>query len=194
MRRELLCLLLVGYVTGHETQEMIDIDCCQLLQTLNSYTVQSTGDVMNMRECQANPGICTNRKVIQNFVDQTRAVLRGTVDTVSLNNTHIHILESLFWQHSQDILYLAFLGRAVSKGEDCLERMALDKDSLSLLDSQCSLDKTIYTTIVVASISLLVFFIACQVVQDEKRKKEVVQVMTHQSSVCAPVSLRMRAL
>lgn len=194
MLRELLYLLLVGYVGGHETQEMIDIDCCQLLQTLNSYTVQSTGDVMNMQQCQANPGICTDRKVIRNFVDQTRAVLRGTVDTVSINNTHIHILESLFWEHSQDILYLAFLGRAVSKGEDCLERMALDQDSLTMIDSPCSLDKTIYTTIVVASISLLVFFIACQVVQDEKRKKEITAVMTPKSSVFAPVSLRMRAL
>jgi hypothetical protein len=73
------------------------------------------------------------------------------------------------------MLVLALLGRASLPENLRQEHMSLKYDAaldvLSVRDSSCITDKTIYSTIVLASISLLVFFIACQVVESEKRKQ-----------------------
>jgi hypothetical protein len=52
--------------------------------------------------------------------------------------------------------------------DDKLQEMSLEyehsTDKLSIRDSACATDKTVYRTIVVAFITLLIFFIASQVV------------------------------
>lgn len=67
---------------------------------------------------------------------------------------------------------------------------------MSVKDSACSVDKTIYRTIVVTSIALLVFFVASKAVekeQQEKRKRDQLTAEVHTSSnVANPIMLRMR--
>jgi hypothetical protein len=88
---------------------------------------------------------------------------------------HIEIMSSVLLQDTQKMLVLALLGRDSLPENLREEHTSIEYnaalDVLSMRDSSCSTDKTIYSTIVVASISLLIFFFACQVVETETRKQ-----------------------
>ena len=103
------------------------------------------------------------------------------------NQTHILLRRSEFLRVAEHALLLAFLGHVVSKGE--IEFDA-SNNLLSVHDSTCSTDKTIYSTIVVASISLLVFFIASQVIEKETTKAKDATMTT---AFCNTRKLRVHA-
>jgi len=75
---------------------------------------------------------------------------------------------------------LAFLGRAVYHQEiikgSSLRDLSLEydhsTDTLRIRDSLCTTDKSIYSAIIGASIALLIFFIANQVIADDASKRD----------------------
>jgi hypothetical protein len=113
------------------------------------------------------------------------------MESVRTTETHIEIMHSvvlkLKQKHAQKALVLTLLGRASLPDNLREEHMSLEYrfalDTLSVRDSFCATDKTIYITIVVASISLQVFFIATQVVEAEKRKNQETKNLQHIDAV-----------
>lgn len=184
MRAFVMILLLVSYAVAQEanTTELFSIQCCEMLKVLTIFMVPSTGD--KVEESKQNE--CCTLKLVQLFVNHTKSMLHLTdsvtsvanqhVETVRISKlkTHIEIIRSVLSDNAQEVLVFAFLGRAVAIEPGLRdEYMSLEynilSDTLSVRDSACSIDKTIYSTMVVASIALLVFFIATQVVETEKR-------------------------
>jgi hypothetical protein len=156
------------------TRDSLMIECCTMYKVLTSFMVPSTGDHVNNDVCMSKK--CLSLRLVQLFVNHSRSMLESQhIESVRTTETHIEIVPSVFLEKAQEVLVFAFLGRAVAT-EDGLrsEHMSLAynsvTDALSIRDSSCAIDKTIYSTIVVASIALLVFFIATQVVETEKRK------------------------
>ena len=178
-----LCLLALHYVGAPQetnvTQDFVQIDCCKMLDALFDYTVQSTGDKVNLGSC--NSTHCLTLQVVQLFINHTRSILDSSSSVspssvrVSESATHIEIMSSVLLQDTQKMLVLALLGRDSLPENLREEHTSLEYnaalDVLSMRDSSCSTDKTIYSTIVVASISLLIFFFACQVVETETRNQ-----------------------
>jgi hypothetical protein len=163
------------------SQDSISIDCCDLYDLLTSYTVQTTGDKVDKSVCLHDE--CLTLKLIQLFVNHTRSMLDEKLPSsskhivsVRTTATHIEIMRSAFLQETKKVLVLALLGRASLPDNLRHQHISLEYDTgldtLSVRDSACAIDKTIYSTIVVASISLLVFFIATQVVEDDNRKNQ----------------------
>jgi hypothetical protein len=184
----LLASLHVKYVSAHVSNStenitsnpelIVRMDCCEMLYEITSYTVQSTGDKVERSRCLGQE--CLTLQVVQLFINHTRSILDsastfGNTDSVRVTDTHIEITQHVLLKNTQTMLVLALLGRASLPENLRQEHMSLKYDAaldvLSVRDSSCSTDKTIYSTIVLASISLLVFFIACQVVESEKRKQ-----------------------
>ncbi len=178
-----MLLLMASYAVAEDanTTQNLLIDCCDMHKVLTSFMVPSTGDHVNDDVCRSQK--CFDLKLVQLFVNHTRSMLNGPhssvaskpIESVRTTETHMEIVHSVLEQKALEVLVFAFLGRAVAT-EDGLrkEHMSLEynsvTDTLSIRDSSCAIDKTIYSTIVVASIALLVFFIATQVVETEKRK------------------------
>ena len=166
----------------------ISMDCCALLQTISQYTAKPSADSVDVLECQKN-NLCTKMPVITNFVTQTQLTL-GNANSVTIENTSVTVLESVLQKVAAQVLFLAFLGRAVDK------EIKFDGNSLTMIDSECSKDKTIYSTIVVASIALLIFFVASQIVEKEKHASTAgvvtTKVATVDSTIGNPLMLRMR--
>ena len=188
MRGFVMILLLVSYAVAQEanTTELFSIQCCEMLKVLTIYMVPSTGDKVDDKVDESKLHECCTLKLVQLFVNHTRSMLDRTdsvtsvanqhVETVRISKlkTHIEIIRSVLSDNAQAVLVFAFLGRAVAIEQGLRdEYMSLEynilTDTLSVRDSACSIDKTIYSTMVVASIALLVFFIATQVVETEKR-------------------------
>jgi hypothetical protein len=156
--------------------KFVEFNCCALLQTLTDYMVQSTGDKVQ----EKNTEMCCDLKLIQLFKLHTNSMLqidsgeRNDEKSFTEHKTKIMISKAALENAYEDLLVLAFLGRAVANDND-MEDISLEyehsTEKLSIRDSACATDKTIYTTIVVASISLLIFFIASQVVTEESKKQ-----------------------
>lgn len=184
-------------VPGQTADVKISMECCSLLQALSVYTEPATADSVDMQECQRKQHMCVHRPVITRFVSQTRTMLEGTTLSVYNDSTHVHVLQQDLQRRASHVLLLAFLGRALCTGTSCKHDKKIGSDlySLYLTDSACSIDKTIYSTIVVASIALLVFFVASQVVETEHQHNtnSAPQAPVKTSSQLAnPLMLRMR--
>jgi hypothetical protein len=99
---------------------------------------------------------------------------------VQSSDENIHINTEILANHYDDLLVLAFLGRAVYHQEiikgSSLRDLSLEydhsTDTLRIRDSLCTTDKSIYSAIIGASIALLIFFITNQVIADNASKQD----------------------
>jgi hypothetical protein len=194
----LLCILGTHYVKEgtaqdiNTTRNFVSIDCCQMLYALTTYTVQSTGDKVDLALCLNHE--CLTLQVVQLFINHTRSMLdpsssfgSSNTESVRTSGTHIEIMSSALLQDTRTMLVLALLGRASLPENLREEHISLEYnhalDKLTRRDAFCSTDKTIYSTIVIASISLLVFFIASQIVQAESHKQPETQCFNFTDAV-----------
>jgi len=145
----------------------VQISCCAMLSTLTEYTVDSTGDRVHESNCKNHE--CFKLQIVDLFVNHTRVMLG---DFVSTDDNYIKIENTSLLENSKTTLVLALLGRAslpekkIKQAHVSLEyNTALD--TLSVKDSTCATDKTIYSTIIIASIALLLFFIATNIVNSQ---------------------------
>ena len=97
-------------------------------------------------------------------------------DTINIDENYIEIENSSLLANTKTTLVLALLGRASlpEKLKETHISLEYNKalDVLSVKDSTCTTDKTIYSTIIIASIALLLFFIATNIVNNDQQNHE----------------------
>ena len=187
MRRKLFCALLFAFfVSQTHTQgvndtrqgnieQFVGIGCCDILEVLSTYLLRSTGDLIEFRKCKEQEQKCLSLKLIDIFVNHSR-VLLNSASGVYKNDTHILISRNVMLQNTASLVVLAFLGGSVPTEHGLVdEHLSLEYDTtldkMLVRDSACAVNKTTYSTIVLASIALVVFFIAMQVIELEKKKE-----------------------
>ena len=69
----LICLVATYYIREGAAQDInttfVSIDCCEILHVLTTYTVQSTGDKVDLRLCVNHE--CLTLQVVQLFINPT---------------------------------------------------------------------------------------------------------------------------
>jgi hypothetical protein len=163
--------------SSETTTDFVSITCCDMLKTLTKYTVQSTGDSVESG-CQDNE--CLKLQIVQLFMNHTKNQLGGIAGMV-IDTPYIKVSHEALKVHSKTILVLALLGQASLPEKLRDEHISLEYnqalDVLLVKDSTCTTDKTIYSTIIIASIALLLFFIATNIIQSEQRMHSTQQKM-----------------
>jgi hypothetical protein len=183
-----LCIILPGslqsnnatdsYVNAHAP--FLSIECCYLLKALTDHIQRSTADKLRLPACTNS--VCNKLKLINVFVTHTNSMLPNNTfpAIVQSSDENIHINTEILANHYDDLLVLAFLGRAVYHQEiikgSSLRDLSLEydhsTDTLRIRDSLCTTDKSIYSAIIGASIALLIFFITNQVIADNASKQD----------------------
>ena len=115
----LFSFLLHVEMNGSQAQtnatKFVEFNCCALLQTLTDYMVQSTGDKVQ----EKNTEMCCDLKLIQLFKLHTNSMLqidsgeRNDEKSFTEHKTKIMISKAALENAYEDLLVLAFLGRAV---------------------------------------------------------------------------------
>jgi len=148
----------------------VQMTCCAMLETLTLYTVDSTGDRVQKTNCQNHE--CFKLQIVELFLNHTKVMLGNSINSISIDDNNIKIDNSLLLENSKTTLVLALLGRASLPEKLKQSHISLEYntalDTLSVKDSTCTTDKTIYSTIIIASIALLLFFIATNIVNSQK--------------------------
>jgi len=156
-------------------EKYIRIACCDVLELLSKYLLRSTGDLIQIDNCKEQERKCLSLKLIETFVNHSRVLMNSTAG-IHRDDTHIVISKQTMLQNTAKIVVLAFLGGSVPTENGLIDaHLTLEYDNtlekISVRDSTCAINKTIYSTIVLASIVLVVFFIAIQVIQMQKKKE-----------------------
>ena len=106
---------LFSFLLHVHATEFVEFDCCALLKTLTDYMVQSTGDKVQ----EENTEKCCDLKLINLFRTHTISMLqndsgeRNVEKSVKEEKTKIMISKAALENAYDDLLVLAFLGRAV---------------------------------------------------------------------------------
>jgi hypothetical protein len=138
---------------------------------------------------------CHQLKLINSFITHTNSMLQSDTfpEIVQSSDNLIQINTEILPTHYTDLLVLAFLGRSVYY-DRTLRDLSMEyeqgTDTLRIRESSCNTDKSIYSTIIGASIALLIFFIASQVVIDDTSKEVDPQTGTKYISTQASTKLR----
>ncbi len=173
----ILCFMMSS-VKAFENETLtpyVQISCCEMLDTLTQYTVDSTGDRVH-ESCQNHE--CFKLQIVNLFVNHTRVMLGNSISAISIDDNHIKIDKSSLLENSKTTLVLALLGRASLPEKLRESHTSLEYNKalniLSVKNSTCTTDKTIYSTIIIASISLLLFFIATNLVNSQQENHNIV--------------------
>jgi hypothetical protein len=138
---------------------------------------------------------CHQLKLINSFITHTNSMLQSDTfpEIVQSSDNLIQINTEILPTHYTDLLVLAFLGRSVYY-DRTLRDLSMEyeqgTDTLRIRESSCNTDKSIYSTIIGASIALLIFFIASQVVIDDTSEEVDQQTGTKYISTQASTKLR----
>jgi hypothetical protein len=165
------CSLLPGDVSASITW---NVSCCTVIEVMTAFTVDRTGAYLRADMCVVSEDKCMDLKLIREFVEQSRTVLgRHTVDVLTESN-----LVSLTLHSNTDtasmvgLLAWAFIGRVVT-GTDWRKTASTQKvfleydihrNKLVVQRDSCEINKSLYRAMVLASVTLLVFFISMMVV------------------------------
>ncbi len=188
MQRHYLCLLLVvclgnsmtvpGACALNSDNNNSSIACCDLLDLLGKYTIHDSGDRVPTSKCTQNQKKCLSLNLVKLFLKQTNSFLeqKSPGDGVHTNEKDIVIHHDTIFNNVPELIVFAFLGHSVATHRGLFdEHLSIEYDSildkLTLRDSACAVNKTIYSTIVGASISLIVFFIVMQIIEEQKKIK-----------------------
>ena len=102
-----LCIILPGSL-----QSTLSIKCCDLLKALTDHMQRSTADKLQFPACTNSE--CNKLNLIHLFVNHTNSMLPSNTPTiVQASDENIHINTENLAKHYDDLLVLAFLGRAV---------------------------------------------------------------------------------
>jgi hypothetical protein len=158
---------------------VVEVECCYLLQAMHRFLVDKPSDRVSLDSCRRNGRGCLSYNMIKTFVRHTRSMLDpqqklagGGVTTTdnslvfSLSNETLDVVSMTIF---------AFMGRSVatdSSMSDVTKWVSYDirRDEFFLQDSACEINKDVYTTLLLASIVILVFFIGVQVRRDDAEK------------------------
>ncbi len=147
----------------------VAIDCCTLVRTL--YRYMSVDD--KYIPCTQGDEHCTSLRLIRLFMQHSSttldtrhpALVRGS-DIIFHMPTDVNLAP---------LLVFAFFGRSVSPADESDVDMWLSYDTklnkIRFEDSTCELNRNVYTTLVLASLVLLMFFIAVQMAQETQEQQ-----------------------
>lgn len=159
-----------------------NVSCCTVFEAMTAFTVERTGAYLRADMCRASEDKCMDLKLIREFVEQSRAVLgRHTVDVLAESN-----LISLTLHSDSDaasmvgLLAWAFIGRVVTGADGrktaSTQKVLLEYDihrnKLVVQRDSCEINKSLYSAMVLASVTLLVFFISMMVVERVRQKRD----------------------
>ena len=174
-----LCLCNVMTATSASGASPMQVRCCDVWAELGEYTVEKTGSQLNAAKCEEQSAMCADINLVQRFVTQSNAALDGILSLnpedaeFSLNVNNVTDSEAML-----RVLVWAFIGRTISRPDmnyDGLKHTYLEydiqKDTLQVRTPSCEFHKSIYTAMVLVSISLLMFLIAVQVVDNHTPAK-----------------------
>ncbi len=163
-------LLIVTLTTTPAAALTWNVSCCTVFEAMAVFTVDRTGAYLRADMCCASEDECMDLKLIREFVEQSRAVLgRHTVDVLTESN-----LISLMLHSDSDaasivgLLAWAFIGRVVTGADGrktaSTQKVLLEYDihrnKLVVQRDSCEINKSLYSAMVLASVTLLVFFIS----------------------------------
>jgi hypothetical protein len=117
--------------------------------------------------CTQGDERCTSLRLVQLFMQHTSTTLNQQQALVRGSDLVFHVPTDVALA---PLLVFAFFGRSVSPADETDMDMWLSYDTklnkIRFEDSTCDLNRNVYTTLVLASLVLLMFFIAVQVVAE----------------------------
>lgn len=161
-----------------------NVSCCTVFEAMTAFTVERTGAYLRADTCRESENKCMDLKLIREFVEQSRTILgRHTVQVLAESN-----LISLTLHSDADaasmvgLLAWAFIGRVItgadgrktSSTQKVLLEYDIHRNKLVVQRDACEINKSLYGAMVLASVTLLVFFISMMVVDQVRQKKEAV--------------------
>lgn len=157
------------------------IECCDLLQQIHRFFVDKPTDRISLDTCRQSPRECLSYNLIKTFVRHTRQMLDPQLklpdNGVTMTDSSLLFALSNQTLDVASMSIFAFMGRSVATDasmHDATKWMSYDihNDKFYLEDSACEINRDIYTTLLLASIVILVFFIGVQVQRDEAEKRQ----------------------
>ena len=168
--------------------------CCAILRELHKFVRER-----DENDCSTDAN-CNSLPIMLEFVKQTNSLLES--NSVQVNGSHLMFSIPTENEHLYKLLVYSFLGRILHEEQSQSADYNTNKwmmynsnsGTFQFQQSMCDFNKNIYTTLVLASISLLMFFIGVQVVAEKKSKQATnamgVQDLTEDS--VTPLGLRAR--
>ena len=164
------CLSCVAAQNDATTLQTSQSDCCDVLTELHKF-VRERDENACFTDVAGN---CNSLPIMLEFVKQTNSLLES--HSVQVNGSHLMFSIPTENEHLYKLLVYSFLGRILHEEQsqsadyNTNKWMMYDSNSgtFQFQQSMCDFNKTIYTTLVLASISLLMFFIGVQVVTATK--------------------------
>ena len=168
------------------TQQQItwSVSCCSLWSAMLEFTIEKTGT--HLSTCDIN---CEDMKLIHILRHQINVTLRGKAN-IDLENQHLKIsFPSEINDEIIQMLAFSVIGRVISKDDQAPIQLVYDTqyDKLTIQRPTCEYSKSIYNSIVLASVVLLIFFIGMQVIEQNsqiqtQKVKEHTQTLKHNTS------------
>ena len=153
----------------------LTIECCDVLHEMHRFLVAKPIDIMSTETCCQHTRQCLSCNLIRMFVKHSRLLLdpHNKLPENGVRTTDTALVFSLL-PAQLDIMSMtlfAFLGRSTAVDErmrDATRWINYDtqNDKLYLEDSACEINRDVYTTLLLFSILLLIFFIGVQVEND----------------------------
>ncbi len=175
--RHLLVLAYLCCVAAQNDATTSQSQCCAVLTELHKFVRER-----DENDCFTDvTGDCNLLPIMLEFRKQTNSLL-GSTNSVQVNGSRLVFSIPTENEHLYKLLVYSFLGRILheeqSKSADYNTNkwMMFDSNSgtFQFQQSMCDFNKNIYTTLVLASISLLMFFIGVQVVAEKKSKQPTI--------------------
>lgn len=155
-----------------------NVSCCTMFEALNQFTVERTGSSLTAATCRSKELECMKMKLIVLFIEQSRTILgkHNIITSEEDNLIHFHLDSADNEADILDLLAWAFLGRIVAfptnthdiDKQSVILQYDVHRDKLTIQRDSCQIEKTLYNTIIVCSVTLLIFFISAMIV-DKKR-------------------------
>lgn len=149
------------------------VACCDFWKDLSAFVTEKTGSKMSYEQCMEEYD-CTKNKLLKQFLHQSNRLTNQNLFFDAENKVRI---DTTAWSSDvvSSLLAWAFVGRIVSaeQSDDNLLSLIYDfqTDQLSLQRTTCEFDRSIYTSMVLISVSLLTYFIVHRVIKQTPEAK-----------------------
>ena len=174
----------------------LTVECCDVLHEMHRYLVDKPSDRMTTESCHRHTRQCLSYNLIRMFIKHSRLLLdpHNKLPENGVRTTDTALVFSLS-PAQLDILPMsifAFLGRSMAVDvsmSDATKWISYDtqNDKFYLEDSACEINRDIYTTLLLFSILLLIFFIGVQV-QNDMHQPEITEHERTEAGKCSTVA------
>jgi hypothetical protein len=156
-----------------------NVSCCAVFESMTKFTVERTGSYLQADTCRASETKCMDLKLIHEFIEQSRVIMgRHNVEAFAGSSVIRFTLQSDMDTASVvGLLAWAFLGRIVSSREQSNKQTVLlqydiHQNRLLIQRDSCEINKGLYSAMILASVTLLIFFISMMVSDSVRHKME----------------------